>query len=70
MLDFRLLDVTKLLADGVSGSLVPGFAVVGLLSGQDLNKAIPEPVEPVGLTHVPMEAHRVELRQHINLVQP
>jgi hypothetical protein len=69
VLNLGLLDISQLLADGVGGSLVPGFSVVGLLSRQDFDEAISEPVEPVGLPHVPMETYRIELSQHIDLVQ-
>ena len=68
VLDIRLLDVSQLLADRVGCSLVPGFALVCLLSSQDFDEASSETVEPISLTHVPMETHRIELRQHINLV--
>ena len=69
MFDFRLLDVPKLFADGVGRSLVPGFAIVRLLSGENFDKTSSKSVESISLPHVPMEAHRVELRQNVNLVQ-
>ena len=66
----RLLDVSQLLPDGVGGSLIPGFFVVGLLCGQDFDEPVAETIKPIRLSNVPMQADGHELRQHVDLVHP
>ena len=71
VLHARLLDVADVLADRVGRPLVPVHALFhGLLRGQQLHEAAVELVEAVGLANVPMQAHREELRQHVDAVQP
>ena len=64
--------VAQVLAHGVGGALVPVVPVVGLvdrlLGGQDLDEAAAEVVEAVRAADVAVQAHRLELREHVDLV--
>jgi hypothetical protein len=51
-------------AHRVGGALEPVLPVGGLLGGQDVDEAVGEGVEGVGLHDVPVEAGRHELGQH------
>ena len=57
-------EVAGRLADGVRGALKPVGALGRLLGGENLDEAVGEDVEPIGLRDVPVERRGVELRQH------
>ena len=70
IVDSRGLDALDVLADRVGRPLVPVAAIDGLLGGQHLDKSTPKQIELVRLVDVAVETDRVELREHINAVQP
>ncbi len=57
-----------MLAHRVSRPLVPAHRVVGLLRGENFDKAAAVRVKAVRPANVAMQADRVELRQHIHPV--
>jgi hypothetical protein len=61
-------DFVDLLAHGIRGALVPFGMAHGLLGGPDLHPAGMEGVKLVGAGDVPVQADRVELRQHRDAV--
>jgi len=57
----------ELLAHGIGSALVPVFAGDGLLRRPDLHPAEVEGIKLVGAGDMPVQRHRVELRQHGNV---
>ena len=64
-----LAEVGDVAAHRVGGPLVPALVLHRLLRGQDLDEAAAEGVELVRIGDVPVQAHRVELRQDEDPVQ-
>jgi hypothetical protein len=63
------VEVVELLADGVCRALVPVGGALGLLGGEDLDKARREGVEAIRLGDVRVEGGRVELGEHEHFAQ-
>lgn len=70
VLAIGLVDVAEILPHRVRGALIPIRGVQRLLGRQNLDKAGVELVEGVRPANVPVQADRVELREHVNPVQP
>ena len=70
VVDAGLLDVAEVLPHGVGRALIPVGVVERLLGGQDLDEAAVEGIEGVGRADVAVQADRVELREHVEAVQP
>ncbi len=70
--DSRLQDVAQVLAHGVGRALIPVVLVVGLvhrlLGGEDFDEAAAEIVEAIRAADVAVQARRLELREHVDLV--
>ena len=56
--------VDQPLPHGVGGALEPVGVLRGLFRGEDGDEAVAEPVEPVGLAHVAVQAFAVVLGEH------
>ena len=69
VVDAGLFQVAEVLPHGVGRALIPIRVVQGLLGGQQLDEAAAEGVERIRAADVPVEAHGVELRQHVDAVQ-
>jgi hypothetical protein len=69
VVDIGLLQGAEVLPHGVGRALIPIRAVVGLLGGQNLDEPAGEHVEVVGPANMPVQAHRVELREHVDAIQ-
>src|SRR5207253_9783694 len=66
MLRLVLREVPRRLTNGVRGSLKPVRVVRCLLSGEDLDKALREAVEPIRQRNVTIERRGIELRQDVD----
>ena len=69
VIDIRLLQIPKVLADRVRCALIPPFAIESLLSSQKLHETAAIGIEGVGAANVPVEADRVKLGQHVHAIQ-
>ena len=66
-----LFDVADVLPHGVGRALIPvGPGIRRLLGGQHFDEAAGEVVEAVGPANVAVQAHREELREHVDPVEP
>ena len=71
VLDARLLDVAEVLPHGVGGALVPVVPLSSVCWAARISTKPPlNAIEAVGLADVPVQADRVELREHVDAVQP
>src|SRR5713226_5194016 len=62
------MDVADILPHGVGGALIPVGRLVGLLGGEDFNKAFAERIELVGVGDVAVQADAQELSQDVDAV--
>src|SRR5690606_12346463 len=61
-------EVAHQVPHGVSRSLVPPLALVGLLRSEDINKPIAKQTEIIGILDMRIERCRVVLREYVNTV--
>jgi len=62
---FFSVDVGNVLPYGISGSLIPIGAFVGLLGGEYLDETLAEHVKFIGVGNMAVQTHRKKLCEHI-----
>jgi hypothetical protein len=68
IIDPRLLNVAKIFADSIGGSLIPIGPFNCLLHGKNFDKPAVELVEQIRLTNMPVQTDGIKLRQQVNPV--
>ena len=69
IIELRRFDVAEVLPHRVRRALIPVGVVQRLLSGQQFDESAIERIKGIGAANMAMQAHGVELRQHVNAVQ-
>ena len=63
-----VVQIAKVLANGVGGAAIPVGRLVGLLGGEDLDKAVAEGIELVGVGNMAVQADAEELREDVEAI--
>jgi hypothetical protein len=62
-----VVEVSHVLSDSISSTLVPGISLISLLCSKNLDKPVGEGVENIGVGDMVVKGGRVELGEDVNL---